>query len=424
MRYRIDRDNPVPAYLQLYRQLREDIVGGVYPYHAKLPSKRIVAGELGLSTVTVEHSYALLCDEGYVQPRERSGYYVIFRPESFPRFGTAASQTAAPSQAVPSPAAPSQAVSSPTALSPAALSPTALSPAAPSLASLSPAAPSPAVLAPETDSGGAREKPSAAGFPHFPFSVLARAMRKVISERGESILERSPNMGCVELRGAISRYLARSRGIAADIDQIVIGSGSEYLYGLIVELLGRGRVYGIESPSYKKIEQVYHACDVRIEKLPLGRDGLESSALWAACAGVLHISPYRSFPSGVTASASKRHEYIRWASTDGRYLVEDDFESEFSVLTKPEETLFALSADDNVIYMNTFSQTISPSLRVGYMVLPRRLAPEFVKKLGFYACTVPTYLQYVLTELIDSGDFERHINRVRRKKREAIDAKS
>ncbi len=210
------------------------------------------------------------------------------------------------------------------------------------------------------------------------------------------------------------------RGITAGTEQIVIGSGSEYLYNLIVALLGRERRYAIESPSYHKIEQVYRAAGVGYEKLPLGRDGIDSAALRACSADVLHITPYRSFPSGVTASASKRHEYLRWAGGENRYLVEDDFESEFSVSTKPEDTLFSNSGADNVIYMNSFSRTISPSLRVGYMVLPARLVQRFEERLGFCSCTVPTYLQYVLAVLIDSGDFERHINRVRRQKRRAL----
>ncbi len=403
MKYTIEKTGAVPAYLQLYAQLREDILRGNYPYDTKLPSKRLIAGELGLSTVTVEHACALLCEEGYIEARERSGYYVIFRTDD--------GFSSAPERDTPGEYenegsrrgfAESLKAGGPvprfchTAQDPAVLRPEA--------------------QAPEADAAG---KPAFAA-PEFPFSVLSKAMRKVISDRGESILDRSPNLGCAELRGAISRYLSRSRGIAADTDQIVIGSGSEYLYGLIVELLGRDRIYGIESPSYKKIEQVYRACDVRLEKLPLGSDGVESGALWSSGADILHISPYRSFPSGVTATASKRHEYMRWAGRNGRYIVEDDFESEFSILKKPEETLFACTSDDNVIYMNTFSQTISPSLRVGYMVLPRRLVPEFAEKLGFYSCTVPTYLQYVLAELIGSGDFERHINRVRRRKREAM----
>ncbi len=356
MKYRIEKTEKQPAYLQLYRQVRDDIVREIYPYDSKLPSKRTIAEEVGVSTITVEHAYALLCEEGYIEPRERSGYFVCFRTDD----GFAAAQSA------PTPPPPSH------------------------------------------HSGEHTE---------FPFSVLAKTMRAVISDRGEDILDRSPNTGCLELREAIRRYLARSRGLTVEADQIIIGSGSEYLYSLIVELLGRDRIYAIEAPSYKQIEQVYRASDVHCRHLPLGRDGIDSTALWNTDASVLHISPYRSFPSGVTANASKRHEYLRWAAAEGRVLVEDDFESEFSLSKKAEETLFSHTTADNVIYMNTFSKTVSPSLRIGYMVLPRPLVTAYTERLGFYSCTVPTVMQFVLAALIDSGDFERHINRVRRKKR-------
>ncbi|MBQ9080892.1 MAG: PLP-dependent aminotransferase family protein [Clostridia bacterium] len=361
MKYIIQENDQTPAYIQLYRQVRDDIVEGIYPYNSKLPSKRMIADEVGVSTITVEHAYALLCDEGYIEAKERSGYFVIFRSDD-------------------------------------------------GFASCS------KYEAPHITLGGHHPEASA----EFPFSVLTKTMRKVMTDLGESILDRSPNSGCTELRESIRQYLARSRGIFADTDQIIIGSGSEYLYTLIVELLGRDRIYGIESPSYKKIEQVYRAADVTYESLPLGHDGIESNSLWESNADILHITPYRSFPSGITATASKRHEYLRWASTDNRYIVEDDFESEFSISKKPEETLFGSSPNANVIYMNTFSKTLSPALRVGYMVLPKSLVSDFEKKLGFYSCTVPTYIQFVLAQLISNGDFERHINRVRRNKRKEM----
>ena len=356
MRYVIEKKAAEPAYLQLYRQLRQDILQGVYPYGAKLPSKRTIAMETELSTITVEHTYELLCDEGYAEARQRSGYFVIFRTDD----GFAA----APSEEMQISRSASQ----------------------------------------MQESG-------------FPVSVLAKTMRRVINDLGEGILQKSPNEGIPELRQAIAQYLRRSRGIQAEPDQIIIGSGSEYLYGLTVELLGRDRVYAMESPSYNKIRQVYEAADVRFEMLPLGRDGIESKALAVTEADVLHITPYRSFPSGVTASASKRHEYLRWAGRPGNYIVEDDFESEFSVSSKPVDTLFSHAPEDNVIYLNTFSKTVAPGMRVGYMVLPKHLVPVFQEKLGFYSCTVPTFEQFVLAALISGGDFERHINRVRRKKR-------
>ena len=353
MKYIIDKEKH-PLYLQLYHFLRDDIVGEVYPYGTKLPSKRSLAEETELSTVTVEHALALLCDEGYAEARERSGFIVTFRKSD----GFASPERAAADFPRPQ-----------------------------------------------------SEHPE---YPGFPLSVLSKTMRKALSEHGEITLERSPALGCTALREAIRLYLKRNRGIEADISQIVIGAGSESLYGRIIELLGRDLVYAIEAPSYKMIERVYKIAQVQYESLPLTDCGIDSTALTNSNADVLHTTPYRSFPSGVTASASKRHEYVAFAEKAGRYIIEDDFESEFSVSTKPTETLFALTEKDNVIYLNTFSKTISPSLRIGYMVLPRHLAVPYEKKLGFYSCTVPTFMQYVLAELIMSGDFERHINRTRR----------
>ena len=359
MKYKVDK-NLRPVYLQIYKQIKDDIISGNYPYNTKLPSKRLLADETETSTITVEHAYSLLCDEGYVESRERSGYFVIFRKgDGF----------ALPSGAEnPRPQLPYQHQAS----------------------------------------------------PDFPFSVLAKTMRSVISDFGEAILERSQNKGCPELRLAIKHYLAKNRGIRVDVEQIVIGSGAEYLYGLIIELLGRDRTYGIEHPSYQKIEQVYKAGEVVYEPLRLLPDGIDSAALATTTASVLHTTPYRSYPTGVSASASKRYEYIRWSNAAKRYIIEDDFESEFSVSTKPEDTLFSLAEQDNVIYLNTFSKTISPSLRVGYMVLPQKLVGEFDKRLGFYSCTVPTFEQYVIARLLQNGDFERHINKVRRNKRKEI----
>ncbi len=358
MNYKIDKFSPKPIYLQLYEQVREDIINGVYPYRSKLPSKRTMESELSISTVTVEHAYGLLDEEGYVEARERSGYVVIFKEsDGFAHHGE-----------------------------------------------------------PLRIKAYHEESESA----QFPFSVLTKTMRRVMSDYGERILERSPNNGREELRIAISGYLARNRGVRVDPERIVVGSGAEYLYGMIVDLFGEDCIFGIEDPSYEKIEKVYEASKVRLDRLPLRRDGIDSNALSKTKASVLHISPYRSYPTGITASASKRHEYIRWAKKGERYIVEDDFESEFSVSTKSEETLFSLSDDDNVIYMNTFTRTISPSIRVGYMVLPSRLVGVFEQKLGIYSCTVPTFEQFVLAELISSGDFERHVNRVRRRKRKEL----
>ena len=202
--------------------------------------------------------------------------------------------------------------------------------------------------------------------------------------------------------------------------QIVIGSGAEYLYGLIAQFLGNEKIYAVEDPSYEKIHQVYQANGAKCEFLKMGKDGILSSHLQKTSADVLHVTPVRSYPSGVTASASKRNEYIQWAVKGGKTIIEDDFDSEFTLLPKNEDTLFSLESKNSVIYVNTFTKTIAPSMRIGYIVLPENLVDSFQEKMGFYSCTVPVFEQYVLAEFINNGDFERHINRIRRKRRREL----
>lgn len=364
MKYKIDKTEHSPAYLQLYRQIRDDITRQIFRFGDKMPSKRMIAEDTGVSVITAEHAYELLLDEGYLESRERSGYYVVYREAD--------------------------------------------------------------VFPVADENGRERRKPGNSDRrwmnteerEDFPFPGYARIMRRVITEYGERIMVKSPNQGLPELRRAIADYLARSRGILVGPEQIVIGSGAEYLYSLIVQILGRNVVYGLESPSYAKIAKVYQANGATCEFLPLGEEGILSEALSRTSAGVLHVTPFNSYPTGITASASKRHEYVHWAETRNTVIVEDDFDSEFSGLTKAEDTLFSLEPEKTVIYMNTFSKSIAPSIRAGYMVLPEKRVSEFLKKISFYSCTVPVFDQYVLAECISGGEFERHINRVRRKRRQ------
>lgn len=342
--------------MQLYEQLRNDIVNGIYPYGTKLPSKRILAEETGISVITVQHSYAILCDEGYVESRQRSGYFVVYRQRDF--ISRADSTTP--------------------------LNFTARSEG---------------------------EKSS------FPFSVLSKTMRRVMADYGEEILMKSPNQGCEELRNAIASYLTRSTGISVQPRQIIIGAGAEYLYSLAVQLIGKGHKFALEDPSYEKIRKVYTANGVECDMLKMGAEGILTRELQRTNATVLHITPFNSYPSGVTATASKRNEYIRWAEQRGGVIIEDNYAAELTVSMKNDDTVFSLSNTCYVIYLNTFSETIAPSMRVGYMVLPAPMVEQFEEKLGFYSCTVPVFEQYVIAQLINNGDFERHINRVRRERR-------
>lgn len=368
--YKIEKSAGTPAYLQLYRLIRRDITGGVYKYGDRLPSKRALAEDVGVSVITVQHALELLIDEGYIVPRVRSGCFVSYRKDTL----------FAPPDA---PAFPSSADQGQEGVKP------------------------PGIFDEDTERR----------IEDFPFSSYMTTMRKTLSKYQEAILVRSPNAGVPELRNAIAQYLGRSRGMTVSPDQIVIGSGAEYLYSLIVQMLGRDRLYAIEYPSYAQIEKVYRANGASIDRLTMGGDGILSSELLRTKASVLHITPFHSYPTGVTADASKRHEYITWARRRHAIIVEDDVDSEFTISTKTEDTVFSLEPTGTVIYMNTFSRTMYPSMRIGYMVLPRDLRDRLTSRIDFYSCTVPVFDQYVLAEFISSGDFERHINRIRRKNR-------
>lgn len=364
-------NSPKKRYIQIYEDVKNDIIAGIYPIGSKLPSKRVMAEDCGVSLITVEHAYELLLEEGYIISKEKSGYYVTFDLENIYGGGQKSVRD--------------------------------------SMSSLVSIGGNELYVNRTLNNSSQKEQLS--------FNIYAKTARKVLSEYGQELMVKSLGNGTFILRNAIAGYLARSRHIYTEADSIIIGSGAEYLYGLVVQAWGRNLIYGIENPCYEKITQVYLAGGVKLEKLPLGLDGIEHNALWKSQAKVLHISPYRSYPSRVTASAAKKREYIRWSEDKSAIIIEDDVESEFTPSRKPEETLFSLDRQGRVIYVNTFTKTISPSIRIAYMVVPQELK-EFVKeRIGFYSCPVPVLEQYILAELINNGDFERHINKVRRNRR-------
>ncbi|MBP3578592.1 MAG: PLP-dependent aminotransferase family protein [Lachnospiraceae bacterium] len=373
MNYHIYQENNKPAYLQLYECIKHDIVTGVFSYGAKMPSKRILAEDTGVSVITVQHAYEILCEEGYLEGRQRSGYFAVYKDSDFVTVADGVEYF--------------------------------------------PAADYTLTRQNKTEEDADVALDGTKLKFNFPFSVLSKTMRKVLLDYGDSILVKSPNHGCTELRTAISNYLKRSNGMNVRPEQIIIGSGAEYLYSLIVQLLGKKRIFGLENPSYNKIKQVYEANGVSCDMLSMGQDGIKTSELNRTEASVLHITPFNSYPSGITADVSKRLEYLQWAKQRNAYIIEDNYAAELTVSMKNDDTVYSMSKDASVIYLNTFSETIAPSMRVGYLVLPESLLSKFEEKLGFYSCTVPVFEQYVIAELINNGDFERHINRVRRERR-------
>lgn len=359
-------------YETLYERLKNEIIEGAYRLGDKLPPKRTLAEEFRLSLSTVETALDILRSEGYIDSKERSGCFVCYSPN--------------------------------VVFSPLPISRKGVAPSPLREASFSPV------------NGAAQGKDPHARFsvPPFPFYAYARAARAVLADFGDRVLQKSPGGGVAELKTALKNYLFRSRGIRVSEEQIVIGAGAEYLYGLLPALFGREKIFGIESPSYGQIESVYAAQGVTLRLLPLEPDGVSSAALRSTDATILHVTPFRSFPSLVTATAAKKEEYLSFAEEKKGYIVEDDYLSEFSPYAVSVKTLFGADKNGRTIYVNTFSKTLSAALRIGYMLLPQPLVQTYENKLGYSSCPVPVFEQYVLARILNDGSFERHVNKLRR----------
>ncbi|MCH3962094.1 MAG: PLP-dependent aminotransferase family protein [Solobacterium sp.] len=342
-------------YLSIYEKVKQKIINGTYVYGTYIASKRTMAEDYHVSLVSVEHAYDLLSEEGYIDPVERKGYMVIYREKDF---------FAGPEKKMT-----------------------------------------------------AKKSTLLENHEYIAYSTLAKTMRKVMNDHGEEIMLHKDRQGLPEFRRAIAAYLARSRNIYVSADQILITAGAEAAYSLIVEMLGRYRIYGIEKPSYEKIEQMYLSEGVHLDHLKMGAAGILTSELERTPASVLHATPFSSYPTGVTADAGKRQEYITWARKQKAFIVEDDYASEYSPSTKTEETLFAMEPEQTVFYMNSFTKTIAPAVRISYIVLPGKLKEKLLKEVSFRDCGVSAFDQLVAAELMNNGSFEKHLNKVKREMR-------
>lgn len=366
--YNLNTNREIPLYVELYKCIKEDIERGSIEANEKLPSKRALAEHLGISIITVQNAYAQLVAEGYIYSKQRKGYFA---------------DTIATMQPMDSnlklPEAPVQSNTPENKVKTINLCENTL-----------------------RDSG-------------FPFTTWVRQMRHVMSQSNESLLGKIPNMGLFSLRKAISDHLFRFRGLSVDPHLILIGAGTEYLYSVIIKLLGREKVYVVEDPGYKRISQIYNAEGVRMSHITLDECGLCIETLKQTQADVVHISPSHHFPTGTVMPIRRRMDILKWAdASPGRMIIEDDYDSEFRFEGKPLPTMMSIDTSQNTIYMNTFSKTIAPSLRISYMVLTPKLAQQYNKDFGFYSCPVCGFEQHILANFIANGYFERHINRMRR----------
>lgn len=385
--YSLSDRNGLPLYEYLYRCIRNDILSGRLTAGEQMPSKRLLAAHLKISVVTVETAYAQLIAEGYLNSVEKRGYFVADGIVS--------------KNAAPAPAAALHSLGK----APQKLHPGSVPRSAPSLTGEAADTAAPCLL-----DLTANEIAS----DRFPFSVWSRLMRNVISERHTRLLERIPGMGVYELRKAIADYLYELRGMTVEPEQILIGAGTEYLYQLLIQLLGRDSVYAMENPGYRKPQQIYEAHRVRYRPIKMDEQGISMRLLRESDANIVHISPAHHYPTGTVMSIGRRRELLAWAAEQpGRYILEDEYDSEFRFSGKPIPPLFSVDTQGFVVYMNTFSKCISPSIRISYLILPQPLLARFEETLSFYSCTVPSFEQYTLARFIEDGYLLKHINRTK-----------
>lgn len=351
-------------YVQLYEYIKQDITGGKLKKNEKLPSKRAAAKNLGISVITVENAYAALQSEGYIYSLPKKGFYVSEISKLYH------SESPAPAQSAFS-------------------------------------LPAPARYRYDFSSNGVAPE-------NFPFSVWAKLMRETFQNAASGLLTPPPTGGINPLKTALCRHLKAFRGMEVSPSQIIIGAGTEYLYSLIIQLLGGNKRFAVQNPGYAKIAKIYKSVGIETVFIPEDRAGIDVNALSRSGADVAHISPAHAYPSGIVMHASRRNEVLNWASeSDRRYIIEDDYDSEFRLSGRPLPTLYSLDKTSKVIYVNTFTKSLSPSVRIAYMVLPPGLVETFYRKLGFYSSTVSAFEQYTLAKFIDEGYFEKHINRMR-----------
>lgn len=371
--FRLDSQAKEPLYEQIYQFIKSEITGGRYIYNTKLPSKRQLSAHLQCSLNTVQTAYDQLVAEGYITSRPKSGYYVSKLD---------------------------------------------------GIISLKKEA---AVSSKQADS----KTNYLYNFSHhgvdpdsFPFSTWRKITKNVINEYDIDLLKTGDSQGDVNLRSGIAGYLHNSRGVNCAPEQIIISSGTEFLFLLLMQIFDKDKVFAIENPGYEKLNLIFKSNGAKFCTIPLDEHGMMPDKLIESSADIACVTPSHQFPTGVIMPISRRLQLLNWANEkDGRYIIEDDYDSEFKYSGRPIPSMQGIDSKEKVIYIGAFSKSLTPAIRISYMVLPEHLINIYKEKLSFYICPVPVMEQKVLCQFINKGHFERHLNRTRniyKEKREAF----
>lgn len=368
--FELIREGNKPLYEQLYQQIRQEIIDGRLEYGVKLPSKRKLGQFLNLSQTTIELAYQQLVAEGYVESISRKGYFVLAHEELayVKKTPLATRQHLSPSTYIRHDFHPSKIDGS-----------------------------------------------------SFPFSRWRKHAKDVIDEHNQSLVSLGHPQGDLALRVEIATYLYHSRGVICSPEQIIIGSGVEQLLPQLIFLLGQHVTYGIEDPGYHATRLILENHGRTAIPIPVDQSGVKVSTLSQTDVDIMYVTPAHQFPSGSILSVNRRRQLVNWAAeSPTRYIIEDDYDSEFRYSGKSIPSLHSIDSE-RVLYLSTFSKSLMPSLRIGYMVLPPSLLERYQAELSYYTCSVSRFDQTILTRFMKEGDFEKHLNRMRKIYRRKLD---
>lgn len=394
MTYSIENRGNTPVYMYLYECIRKDILAGRIAPGERLPSKRPFAAHLGVAIITVENAYAQLMTEGYIQSREKRGYYVSEDMEVMQVSEIHKGTTYVPEEYVKEVNLSSTDMSEPYIGEDNGLRVNEHKKSEKEESQL-------------IDFSGNSVKSDS-----FPFDSWARLMRRSMLDHETDFQYAPDGQGVYELRKAIADYLYKSKGMNVSAERILVGPGTEYLHHILIQLLGRNCFVAVEDPGYKKVGRIYETNGVRVLHIPVDEHGMVVDRLKGSNVKLVHISPSHHFPTGSVMPIHRRGRLLSWAKGQDAYIIEDDYDSEFRFEGRPLSTLYSMDSS-HVIYMNTFTKVLAPSIRIAYMVLPDILYDKYREKLYFYSGTVSGFEQYTLASFINEGYYERHIRRVR-----------
>lgn len=367
-------------YLQIYEYIRDEIRTGKLLAGEKLPSTRSLAEYLQVARSTVDFAYGQLVAEGYLEAKPHKGYFVCSVEELL----DISSLTETPIDA--------------------------LLPDKRHEENTSAFWESTKEQKPIYDFS-----PHAISLKDFPFATWKKITRNILVDANSEMFARGDAQGDLSLRETIARYLHSSRGVNCRPDQIVVGAGTDYLFMLLEKILGRHVSIAMEEPTYERAYRIFQSFAYEITAIPVDSSGMNVEELRQSGARLAYVMPSHQYPTGIVMPIGRRMELLKWAmEKPDRYLIEDDYDSEFRYRGKPIPSLQASDSVGKVIYMGTFSKSIAPAIRVGYMVLPACLLEDYRNNCGCYASTVSRIDQRILNEFIRDGYFERYLNRMRK----------